>query len=343
MKVSRRTYWMVIGFCAFSAFISVAAIFYSTRLARTSYAVSYTNKQFSEQSDILKSKLQDNGLDKTFDYVKKQINEDASFAKDCHPLLHSLGREVYEKNKNFGDAQHPLGELCNSGYLHGLIEAGFLIYGDPANAVVEICNGLNGTKFKDWQCYHGVGHGAMYSTGKNLKASISLCELLGDKTLSKSCINGVFMEYFNIIDHSGRTERKQQLIVNQKDCLLQHTEHKIDCYFYSPTAFLLSNPGEYSRALDQCYAVETEFIFSCITGLGSQVMKDNVSKTKIAANFCKKILANQRQACVNGAITLYAYQNASTDEAANLCQGDFSWLQNYCLGVTEIIKTEYDI
>lgn len=129
--------------------------------------------------------------------LRERVNGDAAVLKSCHALAHVIGHEAYEKYHDFGKAMQYQDEICNSGYLHGIIESHFEKSKDVFATMQTVCNNYPAGKYTSWQCYHGVGHGVMYFTENDLKKSLALCDIYKDAVASESCTNGVFMENFN--------------------------------------------------------------------------------------------------------------------------------------------------
>jgi hypothetical protein len=88
-------------------------------------------------------------------------------------------------------------ELCNSGYLHGIIESKFSQSEDVFADMKAMCGRYEPGRYMSWQCYHGIGHGAMFYTSNDLPRSLEMCDGFEDEFERSSCANGVFMENFN--------------------------------------------------------------------------------------------------------------------------------------------------
>lgn len=316
--------------------LSVTAVVVAGRSNNRTYndpaaAVSLSHEEFVAQSAKLAGLLDTGGLDAAFSYTEQQLAADSSFARDCHPLMHTLGHAAFETFGSFAAAQSSRGELCNSGYLHGLIESGFIGAEDIGGTARSICSGLTGTRFVEWQCAHGVGHGLMYATRRDVPKSIDYCGTLQSDFTRQACVNGLFMEFFILISHDGRTDDGRREAVLKSSCSDWPEAVRSDCYFYAPTAFLALWPNKYSAAADNCYKSKQDYIDSCISGLGMQIMKDNVSRPEIAAGFCGTVRSTYRSDCLDGAIGLYINHHASSSAAEPLCDSAFSGYKDLCL------------
>lgn len=287
-------------------------------------------------ADIVKT----DGLGKALEYAEGRLASDTAFAKDCHPLMHTLGHAAYKLFGSFAGAQHERGELCNSGYIHGLIEAGFISQDDPNQAMLQTCPAGQSTSFNQWQCFHGLGHGAMYVSNRDAAASLRLCGLLETDFAKDSCNNGVFMELFNLVDHTGHTNSSRIAHTDYSICDTQPERTKSDCYFYAPTTYISLHPGDYDGAAKKCGEVES-YGQSCYLGVGSQIMKDNITEPWIAASFCGTLAP--ARTCARGAISLYINHHASSQAAEPLCFGEFREFVTVCQDVIDEKHQLYDI
>lgn len=109
----------------------------------------------------------------------------ASYQGKCHPYIHGIGYdEAAQSNYKLPLDRDDLLE-CNGAYMHGTIQA---IYAHEQNAPAttlrlerDFCAQL-GAKQNGWlyyfECFHGIGHGIMQETERNLTATINICSTL---------------------------------------------------------------------------------------------------------------------------------------------------------------------
>jgi hypothetical protein len=247
--------------------------------------------------------------------------------------MHHLGHEAYDFLGNFNEAMAVSDEICNSGFVHGLIEAQFTRTKDVDLALKTTCPDSGLQNFRQWQCYHGVGHGIMYFTGKNLSESLKYCEKIPSKFASDSCIGGTFMEYFIVVSHTGQYTADASA-KDISECSTQMDRHKGYCYLYAPTAFLELNPNKYLESASVCEQAESRFISGCIAGVGSQAIKENITNPSFVAQICKQLKKqNYTVKCIEGATGLYINHHGSLEPAVNLCKNAFKEFTNVCEGV----------
>lgn len=121
-------------------------------------------------------------------------------ATSCHQAAHDVGHAAYDL---YGADVFQKGDSsCHSGFYHGAMEKLIVDTGvdDFAPRMHEICNQYR-SRFKRFECLHGIGHGVMAYTGYDLPAALEMCRGLQTWFAKKSCYGGVFME--NVIAAMG--------------------------------------------------------------------------------------------------------------------------------------------
>lgn len=293
-----------------------------------------SHQAFEHESKEITQRLENSGLESSFDYIRERTAQDPAFARDCHPLLHHLGNGALSQYGNFQTAMQKADEQCNSGYVHGLIEANFKSSTSVQEALALSCTDFSEENFTNWQCFHGLGHGIMQTNGKDHVQSISTCRSLQTSFAINSCINGVFMEEFIVISHSGRHEPGVS-VASLTDCNQQENNVKTHCYAYAPTAYLQLRPNKFHEAITWCETAKNTYVTFCVSGVGSQAMKENITDPSIAAVFCKGLKRKHQEACVTGAISIYVNHHTKTDPARKLCGNEFKDFSRTCNQVIE--------
>ncbi len=250
--------------------------------------------------------------------LRERMQTNNMLLRSCHALTHEIGRAAYVKYQDFGTAMQYQDEICNSGYLHGIIEAYFSEHGDIEHAMQSVCALYAPGKYLSWECYHGVGHGLMYYTKNDLPKSLALCSNYTDSFARSSCVNGIFMENFN-------TDQKLHPSTYLKEsdpfypCNEQATINKSDCYLYAPTYFLSLHQNQYQAALVWCESAESVYRGTCTQGVGSQAMKENILTPKVVESICMSNSVMQMQPCIMGMVGLYILHSGSLTPAQALC------------------------
>ena len=250
--------------------------------------------------------------------LRQEIKTNDALSRSCHPLVHDIGHAAYEKYGDFGEAMKYQDEVCNSGYLHGIIESRFEESDDVFADMKTMCNPYPQGSYLSWQCYHGIGHGVMFYTANDLPRSLEMCDGFGSAFGRSNCANGVFMENFN-------ADQKLHLSDYLKEsdpfypCGEQAERHKADCYLYAPTYFLSLERGGYAAALEWCRGAEAGFEPSCAYGVGTQAMKENLNDRELVESVCMEGEPDQTAPCIEGMAGLYINHHGSLEPARDLC------------------------
>jgi hypothetical protein len=251
--------------------------------------------------------------------LRKQINSDNATLRSCHDLVHEIGHQAYKKYADFGEAMQYRDEICNSGYLHGVIEAHFATSTDVFKAMHTVCSPYPAGKFLSWECFHGIGHGAMFYTSNNLPQSLKMCESLNSSFAVSSCVNGVFMENFATDQgiHASEYLDSENIFYPCADMV---QKYKNDCYLYAPTHYLNSNNNDYIGALKWCRDAEYLYRETCAQGVGGQAIKENIADPKLVETVCLTEKASARDSCIGGMVGLYINHFGSLEPAYKLCE-----------------------
>jgi hypothetical protein len=250
--------------------------------------------------------------------LRARAETDDGLMRSCHPLAHELGRAAYARHGDFAEALAQKDEICNSGYMHGVIEAHFAGLGDAVAGLKTLCDAYEPGSYDAWECYHGAGHGVMYFTDNDLPASLLLCKRYASSFASETCMNGVFMENF-------ATDQKDHLSKYLKPedpfypCGDMSGSAKSHCYLYAPTYYLSLHPDDYAGALAWCRGAETGFHDTCVMGVGSQAIKENMNRPATAEAACDAGDPDQREPCISGMAGLAVNHFGAAEPALEMC------------------------
>jgi plastocyanin len=290
--------------------------------------------RFEEKKEELLALVREENPRVALDHIRGEIETDDDLSRSCHALVHEIGREAYQKYGDFGEAMKYRDELCNSGYLHGIIESKFSQSEDVFADMKTMCAQYEQGGYMSWQCYHGIGHGAMFYTANDLPRSLEMCDGYENDFGRSSCTNGVFMENFN-------TEQKAHVSEFLKEgdpfypCPKQAERHKADCYLYAPVYFLSLKGDDYAAALQWCKGAEPGFEATCAQGVGSQMIKDNLNDPKLVESVCAKGDPAQTGPCIAGMAGLYVNHYGSLEPARDLCARLEPSNRRACYGAVE--------
>jgi plastocyanin len=277
-----------------------------------------SDKRYREIEAELTALVREENPRVALERLRREIKTDDALARSCHPLVHDIGHAAYEKYGDFGEAMKYQDEVCNSGYLHGIIESRFSESDDVFADMKTMCDQYRSGSYMSWQCYHGIGHGLMFYTANDLPRSLKMCEGFDTDFGRSNCANGVFMENFN-------ADQKLHLskFLKESDpfypCTQQANRYKAHCYLYAPTYFLSLNESDYDAALEWCNGAEAGFEPSCAYGVGTQAMKENLNDPKLVESVCMNGEDGQTAPCIEGMTSLYINHNGSLEPARELC------------------------
>lgn len=256
---------------------------------------------------------------------REDIQKDADISSVCHPLVHSIGHAAYEKYKNFGQAMWYQDDVCNNGYMHGVIELYFSQAEDITDAMFSVCESYADGSYNQWQCYHGLGHGFMFHTDNHLPDSVAYCDEYDNEFKRSACVNGVYMENFNALD---KVHPSDYLNIRDPDypCDGQPNEYRATCYLYAPTYYLNLHPGDYAGALTWCDEHNRQDEYSCSSGVGMQAMKENIDNVEYVLQACRQGKKDQIIACISGASSYPVFHFGNLSAALERCDkmGEFS-------------------
>ena len=272
-----------------------------------------------------------------------EASADSHISALCHDVLHSIGRAALTKYATFQEAIAFQDPYCNSGYIHGLFESYMQVNQDSFTQLSDLCGDTSSLRaFDAWQCHHGIGHGFMYYTGGELDTSLAYCnEYLEDPSAVESCYNGVYMEVFN------------QEILNQEASFVDPTDpfstcasRKVgtyECYMYVPTYFSQTSRMSFLDIFSQCALVSGLNQYACISGVGSEAMKRNMSTPERVFELCSNAGSPaDESSCVFGMVSMYLNQEGTVIGGVALCERAPLQYRALCRGIVESQKDFFE-
>lgn len=272
----------------------------------------------------------------------EDMEDDEDVLRTCHPIVHEIGHAAYNKYGDFGEAMKFQDEVCNSGYVHGVIEERFAHSDDVLADMKTMCADYRPGSYLQWQCFHGIGHGVMYYTSNDLPRALEMCDAFGDEAGRSSCVNGAFMENFGA---DGNLHVSEYLKEDDPlyPCAEQEARHKADCYIYAPVYYLGGNEGDYEGALKLCEdAAEEALRPACVQGVGSQAMKENLDDPKFVESMCEGNSPADTVSCVQGMASLHINHHGSLGPARGMCGRLDPPNKAACLGVIRTMSPMFE-
>ena len=265
------------------------------------------------------------------DTLKGMLTNDR-IANECHAITHILGNTAYIKYKDVTKALTYNDEMCGSGYMHGIVEEVF----SKAKNDSEIYLSLSAICAPEnlGICFHGVGHGFMWYSSDNLDTSLSSCDSLQTPYKQNNCFDGVFMENFE-----GDRDIHPTKFINPQNpsfpCTQIGERYKESCYFYSVRYYLELYPKKYMDAFSWCRTIEPGYAYTCIKGVGSAMMKQNLNEPLLVASFCDKTnSSDERTTCIDGMVSYYLTNYFSVSRGLSMCNKLFGDDRAVCINST---------
>ena len=143
--------------------------------------------------------------------IQRAEVEDVDLRRDCHPIVHSIGRETFRIKGNIHDSFSACDQTCHSGCYHGSVER--FLRGEDIYAQIDKHPSTSELKQKAaiacdtniplrlrFQCLHGLGHALLFFSRYQLASSLEVCDVLPEDWSRNSCYGGIFMEnVFNVM------------------------------------------------------------------------------------------------------------------------------------------------
>lgn len=256
---------------------------------------------------LFRAMLETHSTTEALELIRRFEKEDAELRRDCHPVVHAVGRETFRLKGNIHDAFSACDQTCHSGCYHGSVERflrGDAVYAEakkhPTQSELKqkaatACDPQLAARLR-FQCLHGLGHALLYFSRYQLIPSLEACETLADDWSRSSCYGGVFMEnVFNATPES----RDLSPTDYHYPCNKLPDKYRNDCYAMqtSRMAEMGLSPEELFRECDNAGPFRTNCALSVGRDLSNVV---RLGDTANAARQCELAGGNSRHACIRG-------------------------------------------
>ena len=233
---------------------------------------------------------------------------------NCHMMMHVVGRDyahVHHVTLQTLQRYLPLSNDpgCSAGFGMGLVMglSKQITEGGPAGAK-KICNEA-ATRFRNYTCYHSLGHAYMRFYHGYLSFSLQMCRALGEQ--APDCAQGVFHDYWLGLSgqdgarfaHGPRTARAL--------CAKQHGVYVVACWFrYYLTLPPKRLPTSSNRIESLCTGLRGEQRFGCVAS--ASVISNPDPQRQFAV--CARLPTGDVVACLHGV----GFQNVTDSQPARL-------------------------
>jgi hypothetical protein len=234
---------------------------------------------------------------------------DTDLRRDCHPVVHAIGRETFRQKGNIHDAFAACDQTCHSGCYHGSVER--FLRGDDVYSQTDkhptqselkqkaatACSSDAPNRLR-FQCLHGLGHALMFFSRYQLKASLEACDALPDSWSQSSCYGGVFME--NV---SNATPEKRDVSATDYHypCNAVASKYRRECYVMQTSRMVEMGLVEASL-FEECEKAG-EYSTACALSIGRDLSNEaRGGKTRSVAQKCELVSGSHRLACIRGVV-----------------------------------------
>ncbi|HTF92292.1 MAG TPA: hypothetical protein VK632_04560 [Verrucomicrobiae bacterium] len=241
--------------------------------------------------------------------VQRFEAEDSEFRRDCHPVVHAIGRETYRLKGNIHDSFSACDQTCHSGCYHGSVERflrGDNIYAEvdkhPSTAelkqkAVDACDPKIPFRLR-FQCLHGLGHALLFFSRYQLVQSLAVCDVLPDSWSQSSCYGGVFME--NVFNTTPET-RDLSPSDYHYPCSKLAAKYRSECYVMQTSR--MTEMGLSTDEVFQECGKAGAFRDFCATSIGRDLSNEaRLGNTRATAEKCELALGSDRLACTRGVV-----------------------------------------
>jgi len=235
--------------------------------------------------------------------------EDADLRRDCHPIVHSIGRESFRAKGNIHESFAGCDQTCHSGCYHGAVERflrGDSIYSqiDKHPSTSELrqkaavaCDPSIALRFR-FQCLHGLGHALLFFSRYQLIPSLEACDVLPEDWSRNSCYGGVFMEnVFNATPES----RDLSATDFHYPCSKLNPKYRGECYVMQ-TSRMTEMGLSTERLFEECDKTG-EYRHQCSASVGRDLSNFvRAGESRGNAQKCELVTGENRFACTRGVV-----------------------------------------
>lgn len=241
--------------------------------------------------------------------IQRYQEHDVELRLACHPVVHAIGRELFQQVGTIHNAFSACDQTCHSGCYHGVVER--FLWGEASadgvplhvsqaliqQKVAAACPSDAAPRLR-FQCLHGLGHAVLYFNGDQLNAALELCDQLPDAWSRRSCYGGVFME--NVTGASPE-KRLVSAIDYHYPCNQVAPAYRRDCYLMQ-TSRMIEMGLPLEALFAECGRAES-FRDECIQSIGRDLSNEaRVYGPRQAASQCELASGTDRQACLRGVV-----------------------------------------
>ena len=241
--------------------------------------------------------------------IQRYEKEDADLRRDCHPVVHAIGRETYRIKGTIHESFSACDQTCHSGCYHGSVERflrGEDIYAQadrhPSAAELKqkaalACDPKLADRFR-FQCLHGLGHALLFFNRYQLASTLDACDALPNDWSRSACYGGVFMENVS----SGTPELRDLSPTDYHyPCDKLAAKYRSDCYVMQTSR--MSEMGLTTERIFQECEKSGEYRFQCAVSAGRDLSNYvRLGQIQPTAQKCQAAGGDSKRACIQGVV-----------------------------------------
>ena len=241
--------------------------------------------------------------------IQRLEKEDPEIRRDCHPVVHAIGRETYRIKGNIHESFAACDQTCHSGCYHGSVERflrGENLYAQvgkhPSTAELKqkaalACDPELPVRLR-FQCLHGLGHALMFFSRYQLLSSLQACDGLPEDWSRSSCYGGVFME--NVFNSTPES-RDLSPTNYHYPCNKLAAQYRSECYVMQTSRMTEMGLGT-ERIFEECDRAG-EYRRQCVLSVGRDLSNDvRLGNSLATAQKCQLVSGDSRLACMQGVV-----------------------------------------
>ena len=253
--------------------------------------------------------LKKNSTPEVLQHVQRLSDENQDIRRDCHPIVHAIGRETFRAKGNIHESFSACDQTCHSGCYHGSVERflrGENIYAQidkhPGTAELKqkaasACDPKIPVRYR-FQCLHGLGHALLFFSNYKLQASLEICDVLPEEWGRASCYGGVFME--NVFNAKPEIRDLSPADFHYPCNKVDH-QYRSECYVMQTSR--MTEMGLSTERIFQECARAGEFQLRCASSIGRDLSNDvRLGQVAATANKCELANGDPRLACIRGVV-----------------------------------------
>ena len=245
----------------------------------------------------------------TLQLIQRYEKDDPELRRDCHPVVHAIGRETYRVKGTIHESFSACDQTCHSGCYHGSVERflrGEDIYTqtDKHPSAAELkqkaalaCDPKLADQYR-FQCLHGLGHALLFFNRYQLVSTLEACDALPNSWSQSSCYGGVFME--NV---SNATPELRDLSPTDYHypCNKLAAKYRTDCYVMQTTR--MTEMGLTTDKIFQECEKTGEYRFQCALSAGRDLSNYvRLGQLQPTAQKCQAAGGDFKRACIRGVV-----------------------------------------